>query len=342
MFSITRNYLIGHYQQSQCKLLGTEAAQLPLSDVLDARQIQRVIEELGITFRDRVFTPWVTLWTFLTQVLSADQSCRSAVSRLISWLSIQGKSVCSSATGAYVQARARLPEVFFQRLATSVGLTLHERTLNQTDWTFHGRGVKLLDGTMLTLSDTPENQKEYPQPKTKRKVPTPGFPTLRLLALISSSTGALLDLKMAPAAGKGTSESSLLRQMLDHESAPLRQGDVLLMDRLFCSYFTLATCLSLGIDLAIRIHCSMKTEKFEMVRRLGNRERLVRLRRPSRQQAHGNWHLIEKLPESILLREITHRVHVKGFRPKLIVFLTSFLDSKAYPKAEIAELYWSR
>ena len=34
-------------------------------------------------WKDRIFTPLVTLWVFLSQVLSADHSCRAAVARLI-------------------------------------------------------------------------------------------------------------------------------------------------------------------------------------------------------------------------------------------------------------------
>lgn len=344
MSSITQNCLIRHYHQSRNKLLGrsdSHSNDLPLSEVLDARQIQRVTDELGITFRERVFTPWVTLWTFLTQVLSADSSCRSAVSRLISWLSVQGKKVCSSATGAYVQARARLPEAFFQRLATEVGGALHERA--GESWSFHGRSVKLLDGTLLTLADTLENQQRYLQPKTKRKIPTPGFPMLRLLALISSSTGALLNLMIAPCEGQGTGETSLLYRILKASPANawIQAGDLLLLDRLFCSYSILASFLERGIDCVVRIHCSMKTEKFQTIRRIAKGDRVVQLLRP-RNRPTAEQAQLDELPEEIVLREITHSIHRKGFRPKKIVLLTTLVKPQIYSQAEIADLYWTR
>lgn len=45
-----------------------------------------VLEEMGETC-DRIFTPLVTLATFLSQILSDDHSCRGAVARLKAWRS---------------------------------------------------------------------------------------------------------------------------------------------------------------------------------------------------------------------------------------------------------------
>jgi hypothetical protein len=55
----------------------------------------------------------ITLWVFLAQVLSADQSCRAAVARLIAHRVSCGQRPCSAETSAYCQARKRLPEAFF-------------------------------------------------------------------------------------------------------------------------------------------------------------------------------------------------------------------------------------
>lgn len=115
-----------------------------------------------------------------------------------------------------------------------------------------------------------------------------------------------------------------------------------MLDRLFGSYLILALCLELGVDLVIRMHATMKPEKLETVQRLGRGDRLVKLSRPRRGDASSDWDLLQKQPGTLILREITHRVEIRGFRPKTIVLLTSFLDSKLYLKAEMAELYWTR
>ena len=39
---------------------------------------------------DRIYSPLVTLWVFLGQVLSADHSCRAAVARLIAHRAVAG------------------------------------------------------------------------------------------------------------------------------------------------------------------------------------------------------------------------------------------------------------
>ncbi len=54
------------------------APELPFRDRLDPHTVAHDLEQNHVTFRDRIFTPLVTLWTFLSQVLSLDHSCREA------------------------------------------------------------------------------------------------------------------------------------------------------------------------------------------------------------------------------------------------------------------------
>ena len=56
---------------------------LPFTDVLSAEVVSQALAAIGACWNDRIFTPLVTLWVFLGQVLSADPSCRAAVARLI-------------------------------------------------------------------------------------------------------------------------------------------------------------------------------------------------------------------------------------------------------------------
>jgi hypothetical protein len=84
---------------------------LPFADVLSAGCLDAAVREIKVPWKDRIFTPLVTLWVFLGQVLAADQSCRAAVARLIADRVSRGLKPCSSRTGAYCQARRRLLEV---------------------------------------------------------------------------------------------------------------------------------------------------------------------------------------------------------------------------------------
>jgi hypothetical protein len=55
---------------------------LLFAHILSAEMLAKIVlEEMGETC-DRIFTPMVTLATFLSQILSDDHSCRGAVARL--------------------------------------------------------------------------------------------------------------------------------------------------------------------------------------------------------------------------------------------------------------------
>src|SRR5881396_3011801 len=94
--------------------------ELPFTDVLTEEVIAQALTAIT-GWLDRVFSPLVTLWVFLGQVLGADHSCRAAVARLIAHRLGQGQRPCSAETGAYCQARKRLPESFFADVACQTG-----------------------------------------------------------------------------------------------------------------------------------------------------------------------------------------------------------------------------
>lgn len=92
----------------------------PFTTVLTEELIAQALAAVG-GWLDRIFSPLVTLWVFLGQVLSADHSCRAAVARLIAHRVARGQKPCSAQTGAYCQARKRLPEAFFSEAALRTG-----------------------------------------------------------------------------------------------------------------------------------------------------------------------------------------------------------------------------
>jgi hypothetical protein len=100
---------------------------LPFTDILTDTVIGQALAALSKDWLDRIFSPLVTLWVFLGQVLSADHSCRAAVARLIAHRLAQGRRPCSAATGAYCQARKRLPEEFFSEAGCLIGRALESR-----------------------------------------------------------------------------------------------------------------------------------------------------------------------------------------------------------------------
>src|SRR3954447_19253848 len=120
---------------------------LPFTDVLTEEVIAKALAAVT-GWLDRIFSPLVTLWVFLGQVLSADHSCRAAVARLLAHRLARGQAPCSPRTGAYCQARRRLPESFFADVARSVGRALDDQP-ERCRW--QARRVYLFDGTTFTM-----------------------------------------------------------------------------------------------------------------------------------------------------------------------------------------------
>jgi hypothetical protein len=219
---------------------------LPFADVLTDDVLAGALATVG-HWLDRIFSPLVTLWVFLGQVLSADHSCRAAVARLVGHRVARGQGSCSARTGAYCRARQRLPEAFFSAAACSAGRALDAEA--RPGWLWKGRRVYLFDGTTFTLPDTPENQAAYPQ--VYNQGPGLGFPIARVGVVISLACGAVVNLGFCRYAGKGEGEVSLLRRLWD----ALAPGDVLLGDRLMSGWVGMYLLKERGVDTVIRSSC---------------------------------------------------------------------------------------
>lgn len=118
-----------------------------------------MLEDVKEEFRDRIFSPVVTLTAFISQVLSEDQSCRKAVSRVDAERVEQGKDPCSPGTGGYCQARKRLSKDLIYQLLRETGDKLHGQS--SPSWLWKGRRVVMADGSTVSMPDTSENQSEY-------------------------------------------------------------------------------------------------------------------------------------------------------------------------------------
>jgi hypothetical protein len=282
---------------------------------------------------DRVFTPLVTLAAFLAQVFSDDHSCRAAVARLKAYLTARGLPACSLATGGYCKARRRLAEGLLPGLARDTADRLGDGAPG--DWLWHGRRVVLVDGSSVSMPDTPENQAEYPQ--HSRQKPGCGFPIARVVVLLSLATGAALDLAMARWAGKLTGENALLRG-LRHR---LREGDVLLADSYYCSYQEVAALLAAGVDVVMRQHGGRTTD-FRRGTRLGREDHTVRWQRGRIRRPWMGLAEFHQLPRELVLRELRVRVGQRGFRTRSFVVVTSLLDPEAFPPSELAAAYRRR
>jgi hypothetical protein len=315
--------------------LRTQFAQadgLPFADVLSADAVDRALQAEHVSCRDCLYTPLVTLWAFLSQVLSPDGSLRLTVARVLAWLVGRGQPPCSAETGPYCKARQRLPEGLLRRLVQDTGQTLHQQA--PTAWQWKGRRVKLVDGTTVSMPDTPANQAAYPQ-HTAQKAGI-GFPIARLVVVFCLAVGTVLESAIGRYQGKQTGENVLFRTLWD-SFAP---GDVALGDRYFCSYFDIAGLLERGVDVVFRMHQARKVD-FRRGRRLGRDDHVVVWDRPQRPawMDAGTYH---QMPVAIVVRESRVRVAQPGFRTEVLIVATTLLDAAWADKKDLADLYRRR
>jgi hypothetical protein len=290
------------------------------------------MEQIKAPWNDRIYMPLVTLWVFLGQILSTDHSCRAAVARLIAHRVSQALPPCSSETGAYCSARKRLPLAFFRAVARRVGLTLDARA--EPQWLWKGRRALLFDGSSVAMPDTPQNRKDYPL--TYNQKPGTGFAVARIAALISLSCGAILDLGICRYAGKGQSESGLLRQLWDL----FRPGDVMVADRLMCAWTEMVMLKQRGVDTVCRLSSHRKAD-FRLGTRIGKDDHIVTWKKPAKPRSIDR-KVYNALPESLLVRECRVRVVQPGFRTRSVVIATTLLDAEEYSKDDLAQLYRAR
>ncbi len=163
----------------------------------------------GVTFHERIYTPLVTLCSFLSQVIDPDHSCRAAVARLIVWLAVNERKTCAPDTTSSCEARLRLLEGVIARLVRETARRTEGRGPDARLW--RGRSVTLVDGTTASMPDGLANQEEYAQSNTQGI--GLGFPLVRLVALISLATGVGRDLAPGPYRGKETGETALFRTL---------------------------------------------------------------------------------------------------------------------------------
>jgi hypothetical protein len=306
--------------------------QLPFHDLLEPATVAHVLQQNHVTFRERTFTPLITLWTFLSQVLSPDHSCREAVARLIAFRVARGQKPCGPETGSYCKARQRLPLKVVTDLARGTAQHLEETTADS--WTWHGRSVLMADGSTVSMPDTKANQQAFPQPASQKS--GLGFPLARLVAVISLVTGAVRELALGPYQGKETGETALFRCLWEG----FRAGEIVLGDRYFASFFGIAPLVARGVDGVFRMHQRRKYD-FRRGCRLGVEDHGVRWTKPSRPEWMDEV-LYAQLPAELAIRELRVKVHRAGFRVEELVLVTTLLDSLEYTKEEVADLYLKR
>jgi hypothetical protein len=283
----------------------------------------------GLNSRQRTYPLPLTFWAFLSQVLNPGSSCREVVRKVQAWYAPQDK-MPDSGTSAYCQARSRMPLARLSELHQTLADKLSARITSPELWL--GRAVKVVDGTGVSMPDTAANQQAWPQPSTQKS--GCGFPVVKLVACFCLASGALLQWV------EGTlkeHDSRLLQKLL----SLFKKGDVVLADRGFSSYASLATLLAHGVDAVMRVHHFRKLD-WRAGKRLGHRDRLVTWKKGQRQGKLWTAEQWAQLPEELDVRLVEIVVAVPGFRTQKLVLVTTLLDAQTYTAEALGQLYFRR
>jgi hypothetical protein len=305
---------------------------LPFTNALSEGTVAQALKALDVVWLDRIYSPLVTLWVFLGQVLSQDHSCRAAVARLIAHRVSGGQRPCSAETGAYCQARKRLPEELFSEVARQTGGALDKSA--KESWLWKRRRVLAYDGSTVSMPDTAENQQAYPQPPQQQ--PGLGFPLARIAAFFSLSCGAVMDLAICSYSGKGHSELGMLHKLWDL----LRPGDIMLADRYMCAWHEIFLLKQRGIDSVTRLHHYRKAD-FRRGKRLGRGDHIVEWPKPHIIRSI-DWQTFKALPELLTIRETRVEVQQPGFRSRNIIVVSTLFDAEEVTASDLASLYRAR
>jgi len=323
-------------QQQAAALLAAflQSDGLPLDDVLTPDDVVTAFADAGADCHGSataLFTPLLTLWAFLGQVLHTDHSCRAAVLRISVLCAALSRPIPATDTAAYCRARARLPIPVLQRLARQLGQRLEDQVPNT--WLWQNRHVKLVDGSTSTVPDSPANQQAFPPHRGRRGL---SYPLIRWVCLISLATAGMLDFNYGPYQGKRTGELALFRAL----QRSLQAGDVLLADRFFCTWFTFALSLQQDVDVVARLHAS-RNQDFRVGTRYGPGERLMFWKKPTRPEWLDEA-TYESLPHYLAVREILVHVTIPGRRTRRLIVATTLLERHQYSREAVVELYSAR
>lgn len=315
-----------HAQQKRIQKQQSKSDCYRLFNLLTSDDLLHKVEEHLPDHRERLFPPTETLAMFITQALSVDRSCQNIVNQAAMQRLISGLSPCSTHTGGYCRARARLPLTMITAITDHIGTLLHDMTPDS--WRWKGRDVQLVDGTTVTMPDTPVNQQAFPQQRGQQ--PGLGFPICRIVGITSLSSGALINAAIGRFNGKGGDEQTLLRSL----QTSFQTGDVILGDAFFSTYFFITAMQEKGVDILLEQHgARRRSTDFRQGKKLGQRDHLITLTKPKIKPAWMSDEAYQAAPDSTTIREC--KVDGK-------VLITTMLCPKYVRKDELKSLYKKR
>lgn len=312
--------------QRRIKVRSEQVDTFSFFNLLTSPELFSIVEELQPEYRERKYPPTETLSMFLSQAMSADRSCQNIVNATAVQRSICGLSRHSTHTGSYCKARKRLPLSLISELVRCTSQLIDHHL--PMDWCWQGRPVRLIDGTTVTMPDTPENQAVYPQQGGQK--PGLGFPICRIVGIVCLGSGSIVNAAIGAFKGKGADEQTLLRSMLDS----FKTGDIVVGDAYYGSYFLLSELMARGVDAVFEQSGGRRrTTDFRRGQKLGRTDHLITYPKPIRKPAWMSEEYYQAAPNELTIRELK----VGG---KILV--TTLLSPSEANKQSLKKLYKER
>ena len=284
-------------------------------EILPDRVIEQICEDCQYYFRTRLLTPLVTVFHMISAGISREGSFRSA------W-QLSGQAEQS---GSLAKARKRLPLEVWDHLHSWMMKEVEKEELAKVQW--RGHRVIGLDGTCVSMSDTPELFECFG--RRKGNYGFARFPLARMVVVFNLQTMILLGHEVG---GYTTGEITLLRRHLPK----FRRGDVLVMDRHYGGANLYAEYKRAGLEFINRIRQNLRVEKLKIVRTLADGDLIVEMPVNIRHRCQDR-----TLPKVVPVRIIQTQAKVRGQRETFWI-VTSLLDPKQYPAHEIQGWYKKR
>jgi hypothetical protein len=335
-----------------------------LTDVIEAGLVDEAVGDgLAWEMRLRALPSRVGVYFVLGLCLFSESSYREVLRKLTQGLEavLAAAGWLTPASTALTGVRRRVGErpleALFARLCSAL-------SPGRDRWTrICGLLAAALDGTTVCAPDTTENTAASGKPGVKKREtrassgtaqPDTGtYPQLRMVALVTCGTRALLGAVSGPLLGKGTGEQTLARGLLDR----LRPGMLLLADRGFYSFALWTAARGTGAHLLWRVKDSLH---LPVMQELPDGSYLTRIHDPravhARLAKNGTRRRRgSKLPpdtsplpaaSAITVRVIVSAVTVTAEdgtrRTRQVRLITDLTDWRACPAAELAAGYARR
>ena len=303
--------------------------------------VSQACESAGHRWRERMLTPVVVIRLFVLQVLWGNVSCRT----------VTHLSELVFTAQAYCKARAKLPVEVLSHIAAMLTHEARQKTRDFGRW--KGHRVMHIDGTGLSMPDEKVLQETYGQPAGPKR--GCGYPVMHVLWLFDAPTGLIVDFIADRCHTHDMAHAAKLHKLMEED-------DVMVGDCAFASFAHLALLLQDKLHGVFRVHHRRivdftrgrqsrrqrpKAQRrgaptSRWIRPLGDQDQVVEYAKPKQRPVWISQDDYDRLPASIVVRELRYTIERPGFRTRVVTLVTTLLDERKYAKQELAELYGAR